>query len=482
MQNKSIMKVNKTACACLVVFAIITINRIIHHIPFGDEAHAWTLAEQLNYWDMVNEVKNEGHLFIWHTLLYPFAHSHIIPYPYPMQAINWVFCFLAMILLWWKAPFNNCIKLLITFSFPFLGCYGVLARCYSVGIFLLFLLAILFDKKLKYPKTYAVLLILCANTSIMAVIGATAFGILFLIDLIKDTTLDKKNKVITLSILSFGVIIVLAQLLNIGYFAEVASNRRPHVSIKLFRNTFVVNNLYANVLLLFGFAVPIFKYLLKFRSSFFFLVFVYSLLLALLTSFYPGEFWHSYFFYVYLIIAFWICDSHTETGKLKTIAYVALSLISIILIFHGPINKDYFWVYKAPNARIFMSVVENDDNLKYAQIIQNDGNIAELAPYNYNKTYKVRTHCYSKINSEYNYLSGYNKLCAVKSTLEQAKRYPDTVRAIVDDNTYTYMNTKEYITDKNLYIVPADNYSIYFKKYKCYDRYCFWKVEIKNEE
>lgn len=273
----------------------------------------------------------------------------------------------------------------------------------------------------------------------------------------------------------------MSQLLNIGYFAEVASNRRPHISIKLFRNTFVTNNLFANLLLISAFAVPVFKYLSKFKNALFFFISVYLFLLAFLTSFYPGEFWHSYFFYVYLIVSFWISDGHIEAYRLKKPAYVVLGFISLILIFHKPVNKDYFWVYKAPNAKIFMSVVENDENLKFAQIIQNDGNITEMAPYNYCKTYKVRTHCYSKINSEYNYLAGYNKICAVKSTVEQAKRYPNVIRDITDNNTYTYMNTKEYITDKNLYIIPAEGYSIYFKKYKCYDRYCFWKVEIKDE-
>ena len=481
VQIVKFIKSNILAIMSLIAFSIITISRIANHTPFCDEAHAWILAEQLNYLDMVKEVNNEGHFFIWHTLLYPFAHSQIILYPYPMQVINWIFCFWAMILLWWKAPFNNWIKIFITFSFPFLGCYGVLARCYSIGIFLLFLLATFFDKKLKYPKTYTILLILCANTSLMALVGATAFGILFLYDLIRDKNLDKKNKAITLAILSFGCIIVLYQLLNIGYFTEVASNRQPHISIKLFRNTFLTDNLFANLFLLSVFTVPVFKYLSKFKNALFFFVSVYLFLLAFLTSFYPGEFWHSYFFYVYLIIVFWISDCHIKADRQKMSAYVVLSLISLILIFHKPVNKDYFGVYKASNAKMLMSIFENDENLKYAQIIQNDVNITEIAPYNYNKTYKVRTHCYSQKNKEYNFLSGYNKLCAVKSTFEQAKRYPEVIRDITDNSTYTYMNTKEYTTDKTLYIVPADGYSIYFKKYKCYDKYCFWKVEIKDE-
>jgi len=476
------MKVNKTAIICMAVYAVITIVRIINHIPFFDEAHAWTMAEQLNFTDLLLEVKNEGHFFIWQTLLYPFAHSHLIPYPYPMQALNWIFCTFALILMWWKAPFNNRVKALITFSFPFLGCYGVLARCYSIGILLLFILAVLYDKKTQYPKTYALLLIICANTSVMAAIGASAFGLLFLYDLIKNRPLDKQNEIIVYSILALGVAAVLFQLCNMNYFSEIASNRRPHVSVKLFRNTFVTNNLGINLLLIFVFALPIFKYLFMHKQALFFYLYVSSILVYFLTCVYGGSFWHSYFFYIYLIIAFWISDIHIHPCKIKQFAYYTFCIISVILIFHKPVHKDYFPVYGPLRTWKFMDILENDKHLKYAQIIQNDGLLYEVLPYAYGKTYRVRTHCNSANNNDYSLLLGYENTCAVKRTIEQAKRYPDVIKAIVDDNTYTYIDLRDYNTDKTLYVVPANGYAIYFKKYKCYDIYCFWKVEVKNEK
>ncbi len=481
MKVINFIKSNISAIVCLLVFSVITVNRIINHIPFFDEAHAWTISEQLGFWDMICEVKNEGHFFIWQVLLYPFAHSHIIPYPYPMQVLNWTFCFLALILMWWKAPFNNWIKALITFSFPFLGCYAVLARCYSIGILLLFILAALYDKKTKYPKTYALLLILCANTSVMAAISASAFGLLFLYDLIKNKPLDKKNQIIVYSILATGIVIVLLQLFNMNYFSEIASNRRPHISIKLFRNTFVYGNLFLNGLLLFIFAVPIFRYLFESRQAFFFYLYSGSILLVFLTCVYGGSFWHSYFFYVNLIIAFWIYEKNIVKTKWYNFACYSLCAISLIFIFHKPANKDYFPVYGPLRTWKFISIIENDDKLKSAQIIQNDGLLYEVLPYNYKKSFKVRTHCNAEKNKDYSLLLGYENTCAVKRTIEQAKRYPDVIKAIVDDNTYTYIDLRDYNTDKSLYIVPADGYSILFKKYKCYDIYCFWKVEVKNE-
>lgn len=471
------------AVICLLIFAGITIFRIINHIPFFDEAHAWLMTEQLNYWDLINEVKNEGHMFIWQTLMYPFAKTQILPYPYPMQILNWSFCFLAMILMWWKAPFDNITKTLITFSFPFLGCYGVLARCYSIGILLLFILASLFHNKLKYPKTYALLLIICANTNVMCLIGASAFGFLFLYDLIKyRNSLKSKDIFIVSSILAVGVSIVLLQLLQIGYLEPISSNRRPHVSIKVFRNTFVYHNLLANLVLISIFSVPIIKYFMEHRYLCFFISYTYGVLLLFVTCVYGGNFWHSYFFFIYLIIGFWICKGQNSYILVKKFAYVSLCVISLILIFHKPVWKDYKDAFGPLRTKDLISIIENDDKLSKAQIIQNDGVLYETIPYSTGKAYKLRSHCSPLKNRDYGLLYNDDKLCAVKRTVEQAKRYPGIIKSILETNdyndTYTYIDAVDYATVKTYYLIPAEGYSIYFTKYKCYDRYCFWKVEL----
>ena len=67
----------------------------------------------------------------------------------------------------------------------FLKIYPILARCYSLGILLLFIIAAIYPRRLKHPLIYTMLIILTANTSIMALAGATALGILFVYDLLK---------------------------------------------------------------------------------------------------------------------------------------------------------------------------------------------------------------------------------------------------------------------------------------------------------
>ena len=464
------IKSNYIAVLCLIIYSIITITRLFNHIAWFDEAHSWTIAEQLGFVDMFNYVKNEGHFFIWQALLYPFAHSHIIPYPYPMQALNWIFCFSALVLMWWKAPFNNWIKALITFSFPFLCCYSVLARCYSIGILLLFALAALYENKLKCPKTYALLLILCANTSVMALIGATAFGVLFLYDYIRNY--EKKDKICVYMILFFGALLVLYQLFNIGYFEPISLNRKPHISVRIFRNSFINGHLIINCLLTGLFSIPLLRYFYENKKSLFFISFTYAILLIFLMAVYGGSFWHSYFFYIFLIIALWISND-VNNLKIKNFAIITFAIISLILVFHKPVDKDYYQVFGRKSLDL-LNIIERDENLNHSTIIQNSGILYEIIPYSFGKSYKLKNHCHQEQNTDYDLLNNNNKICAIKNTMEQAKRYPKLLEKIIDKNTYTFIDTREYKINSDVKINK-----FYFKKYKCFEQYCFFKINVK---
>ena len=469
------MKVNKTAVVCMFIYIIITVLRVLKHIPWFDEAHAWTIAEQLNFIDMFNYVKNEGHFFIWQTLLYPFAHSHIIPYPYPMQILSWSFCTAALCLMWWKAPFNNWIKALITFSYPFLGCYGVIARCYSIGILLLFILAVMFNKKSKYPKTYALLLILCANTSAMAVIGATAFGLLFLHDIIFKNKLSKKDYILTMTILAIGALLIIYQVFFIDYFSSIEEKSDSFITIAMFENTYVYSNLLINSLLNVIFAIPILIYLFKDKVSAFFISFTFVILLILGFVLYGINFWHTYFFYVYLIIAFWLNKS--DLNKIKIFASVILGLISFIFIFHYPEPVSARGVYKSDADKI-EQYIESDEILKQSVILHNTGSIYEILPYLSEKPYKVRNYCTIEENTDYNLFNIFLGGCVRGNIFGQAQKHPEIIKALAAENTYAYTLADKNPQINNYGVIMADGYSILIKKYKCYEEHCFWKIEV----
>ena len=473
---REFIKNNKLAIFCMFLYAIITLCRLFSHTPWFDEAHAYTIAEQLTFFDMLKYVKNEGHFFLWQALLFPFAKLHL--YPYPMLILNWLFWTLSLVLMWWKCPIDNRLKVLITFSSPIIWCYALIARCYSVGIFLLFLLAFLYDKKLKYPKTYALLLVLCANTSIVALFGATAFGFLFLYDLFKTKKLDIKNNVTIGSILLFGAIIILYQLLNIGYWESTVGHRTLHLSVKIFRNTFVYNRLLPNLMFLGLFAVFIFKYLWQNKKVFFFYTFSSFFLLVLSTGVYPCHYWHTYFFYIFLIVAFWLMNNETATGNLKRNAFISFGIISFFLVLHTPQMPNYSFIYKS-YTKDLIKFIENDDNLKNAQIIQNDGLIYEMSPYSYGKSYKIRNYCQIKNKTEYDLWNISTQICPIENAMWQARKHPEILSKIVDNNTYTYIKESKLETINKNVQINTKNGDFLFEKYNCFREYCFWKVSVK---
>lgn len=476
MRKKNIMKVNKFAIFSIFLFAVITLLRVFNHIPWYDEAHAWTIAEQLNQFDMFSYVKSEGHLFLWQLILMPFAKTHFM-YPYSMLLINWIFCIGAICLLWWRAPFNNWIKFLITFSFPFLGCYSLIARCYAIGILLLFALTALYKDKLKYPVLYSVLLVLCANTSVIALFGATIFGILFLWDWYKTKPLiEKKSIIATGIILLIGAIIVGLQVFTIDY--SIITERQPDSLMLLLRNIFIHHNPVINIVLLILFAIPIFYYFSKAKKVLFFVVSVSLMMLYLVFARYGCNFWHSYFFYVYLIVAMWLMEYFKpEKSKAKTVALGVFVVISILLFRPVMENKNYQIVYSGLESRRLLYMINSDNNLKKSQILHNNPEIYTILPYFSTKDRKIKNYC-SFIQDDYklSYVLKGNT-CVRGNALGQAMREPNEFKKYLTQPTYAFINKNKNPKTKQSLILGED-FAIYFSKYKCSEQYCFWKVDL----
>lgn len=472
------LKNNKIEIICLFLYCIITLYRVFTHTPWFDEAHAWTIAEQLNFIDMFNYVKNEGHFFLWQAILYPFAHSHVISYPYPMQILNWLFCTAAIVLMWRKCSLPNWIKVLITFSFPFIGCYGVLARCYSIGILLLFILIAMDENKLKYPKTYAFLLILSANTNVICLFATSALGLMFLYDLVKNKNLKIFDNICISLILLLGSALILYQLLNIGYWDSTVGHRTLHFSVKIFRNTFINDRLLPNLLMLGVFSIFILGYFCKKTKVIFFIGFTYFFFLILCTCVYSVFFWHTYLFYVFLICAFWLMNDKNSNDLFARSAKISLALISLIFIFHTPNMEKFSFIYDGISLK-FREYIEQDDILSRARIIQNDGILYEMIPYAGNKTYQLKNYCHEQDNTDYDLWNISTRICPVENAMWQASKFPRVLKNIVNDNTYTYIKKSITKVDEDIVFVKTSGIVFEFNKYKCFEDYCFWKINVK---
>ncbi|MBR1907795.1 hypothetical protein IJ818_02545 [bacterium] len=353
MNNKKLVFI-----ICLSVWTIITLLRVVFHQPWHDEANAWELARNFHWGSILDNLKYEGHFFVWYFLILPFAKLDLF-YPYSMLLINWGFCLGAIYLLWKKFPFNNAVKALITFSFPFLACYPVIARCYSVGIFLLFALAAMYRDRLKHPVIYSIFIFFCANTSLMALIGAFLFGSFLIYDLFKEKQF--KDFKICFGIAVLSVVTFIVQTLNVDLSnipeAKLAGYGLNKVLSSFTLFTPAVNAIFL-LIFLFGFGLIFFKD----KRIFSFLALIYAFLLYFFNFWYSGDFWHHYFFFIYLICACWIfADNCTISSKLKNLLTILLCILSFILVF----DFRYETVFFNSKSKVIADYIKNHQNIHH---------------------------------------------------------------------------------------------------------------------
>lgn len=327
--------------AIFAVFAILTFILMLNRTPFFDEAHAWMVSKSFNLIELFKIEKFEGHLFIWHILLMPFSKNNLF-YPYSMYILNWAFCILSLFVFWKFSPFKKLEKVLITFSFPIFWYFAQVARCYSIGLLFLFLILSLWKERIKKPILISFLLILLANTSAMALIGAFALGLIFIFDILKEK-IEKKNLICSFLILFFGAILVFVQLFG-AYHPDVEALFKEkiffynlityfyYIDFKHLTFSYIFNKITALIALL----TILFSFLFLFKNkrSFFFLTTTYLLMFLLFTFKYSGAWWHYLFFYVYLISAVWLykMDKNSENIFQKPFQVLFLTLISLFTI------------------------------------------------------------------------------------------------------------------------------------------------------
>jgi len=313
----------------IAVFAFITLIILFLRTPFWDETHAFDIA-CLKISEILYLTRVEGHTFLWYLLLKPFTFLKL--YPYPMLILNWIFCTVAITVLWKRAPFSFFVKALITFSTPFLLYFAPVARCYSIGVMFLFLICSVYPLRFKRPYLFSFLIFLCANTSLMAAIGCFLIGAIYLFELIKRNLkgIFPKEKLIKIFLIFlFCTVILLLQFVSIK--TPAIGNTADFIK-RLIDFVIVPNgdNILAFVFHLFSSITFYFLPFYLFKTSKKALIFIFGTYLILsfvFIFFYHGSFWNHYFYYVYFIVLYWLFYSRMKKNKF------VIFLFSTILFF-----------------------------------------------------------------------------------------------------------------------------------------------------
>ncbi len=363
-----------TIIFCIFVFITIKATFFSGRYCWEDEAHFWTIVQNVSIPELFRLMKVEGHMLLWYLLVMPFAKLNF-PYPYPMQILNWLFCFGALVIMWKKSDFNPLIKAMIVLSPVFLGLYSIHARCYSIGAFFLFSACALYKKRLEHPYIFFLILWLAANTSTQGLIGATTLGLIFLYDLIKEVQIDKTKLKVPI------IITVLTALTGIMLYFQLVGAATPdyEISVKeynILQNyvamfwgitpiPFSIDKIF--LIKIIGLRVFAFAFLALLATkpraffAYFFPMTIGSYFFA--TVYYP-RYWHLAFFFIYLIVACWIFIIENKSEKwnkcLTAVMYIFLFFFLTVRIeppYQIDVLSDTFMKNsELKNAKVFSNI------------------------------------------------------------------------------------------------------------------------------
>jgi hypothetical protein len=157
------------------VFVVAASVSIAFHEPWRDELQAWLIArDATGPLSLLHDIRYEGHPGLWYLGLFPLTR---LGGPGLMSALNLIFAAGAVFLFSRFAPFGRATRVLFAFGYLPLYEWGTIARNYAIGVFFLFLFAVLFPSRERRPLLVGAVLALAANTSLHAaivVVGALA--------------------------------------------------------------------------------------------------------------------------------------------------------------------------------------------------------------------------------------------------------------------------------------------------------------------
>jgi len=148
----------------LIIYAVVTWGTMVQHEPWRGEAFAWLVARDTNLGQLFRVLALDWHPALWYLILMPLAHMG-----WPILAagvLHWALAVGTAAMLLWKSPFSRLTRILILFSYYMFWEYCIIIRIYGPSIFLMFILAIQYNRRFSAPLRYGFLVALLANVNL----------------------------------------------------------------------------------------------------------------------------------------------------------------------------------------------------------------------------------------------------------------------------------------------------------------------------
>ena len=329
---------NETNLCTFIVFlfALTLLFLIPFHEMWGDELQAWLIGKNSStFLELLSNSKYEGSGALWHLMLYYLAKFFK---PESMQYLHLMFSVASAYLIMKHSPFTLIQKMLLVFSYFILFEYSLIARNYSIGVFLIFAFCALFERRKSSLLLMVSILILLAHTSIYGLIISICSFSTLVLDRIRDQnnsqfqakTFLVKSNILPLAIYLLGVITAILQIIppdDATFFSPwifyldfnqgarlaqaIINAYLPFLSmdINFWDRSILTENVFLALLTLPIIAIIFFVFIKYFSSntnSLFFFIFSTGGILLFMYVKYAGAFRHHGFLFIVLVSALWI--------------------------------------------------------------------------------------------------------------------------------------------------------------------------------
>jgi hypothetical protein len=178
------------------------------HEYWRDEVRPWSLVHQAQSpLDLPGLIRDDGHPLLWYLMLYIGKSIADTPLILPIISIGVAFVAVALFLV--AAPFPFWMRILFIFSaLPFYE-YSVMARNYGISMLLLFLVALLYQRR-RHPLLLAVALALLANTNVHSLLFAGCITLIWIWDTRPWREYSTLSFILSLAIIATGAAISVA--------------------------------------------------------------------------------------------------------------------------------------------------------------------------------------------------------------------------------------------------------------------------------
>ena len=207
-----------------IIYISIILIVSYYHEAWEDESQGWLIARDLNFIEIINQMKYEGHSFLWHYLISIFAKSGL-PYEFS-KIIMIIIAGITGFLILTKSPYNKLVKILILFSSVFLYYMPIFLRPYAIIPLTLIAISIMNEKPEKYPLWYGIVVAILANAHIIVLGFAFIIYFKFFMEQVIDKYQENSKKqniklIIGTAIAILGMILVTLCAIS-GFFNSIA--------------------------------------------------------------------------------------------------------------------------------------------------------------------------------------------------------------------------------------------------------------------